>query len=203
LSKYVGESEGNLRELFKTAKENAPSVIFIDEVDGLGRARSEGHANSANHTILTTLLAEMNTIPTGEVLVLAATNCPQLCDTALVRKGRFDLTINLPLPNTAARGKILTHYFGKKSLSVERPILARMVKLTEKTTGSDLKNYVGNIHINLVERVFPDQSWRGMTERELRGKLSELKGIDMEADVLPVLKDIIEANDELAIVEEE
>jgi len=193
LSKYHGESERNLRELFRKAKENAPSVIFLDEVDGLGRMRCEGPGNNASHTTLTTLLTELNSLTAGEVLLIAATNCPQLCDPALLRKGRFDLSINLPLPGPGARQDILQYYFGKKDITLSSPSLAEVLKQTGNTTGADLKEFVSGVHRSVIARVFPNGSWRGMTEQELPKRCADLHQVDTQLDLLPNLKAITQA----------
>jgi len=193
LSMYHGETERNLRKLFRKAKENAPSVIFLDEVDGLGRMRCEGPGNNASHTTLTTLLTELNSLTAGEVLLIAATNCPQLCDPALLRKGRFDLSINLPLPGPGARQDILQYYFGKKDITLSSPSLAEVLKQTGNTTGADLKEFVSGVHRSVIARVFPNGSWRGMTEQELRKRCADLHQVDTQLDLLPNLKAITQA----------
>ena len=102
-SKWKGESEERVRELFWRAREYAPSLVFIDEIDAIGRRREGGWEET--NPGLNQLLASMDGFVVGSrpVFVLAATNHPELLDTALLRPGRFDETIPIDLPNAAAR----------------------------------------------------------------------------------------------------
>lgn len=105
-SMYVGESERAVREVFRKARAAAPSIIFFDEIESIGGKRSSEGTNGLN--VLTTLLNEMDGIETLKgVLVLAATNQPELLDLALLRPGRFDSKIYIGPPNDAARREIL------------------------------------------------------------------------------------------------
>ena len=103
-SKWVGESEGRIRELFAKAREYAPAIVFIDEIDGLARARDASRVVHET-SVLNQLLAELDGTHsrTHPGLVLAATNHPALLDAALIRPGRFDEIIPFDLPNLAAR----------------------------------------------------------------------------------------------------
>ncbi len=102
-SKWTGEAEERVRDLFQLAREYAPSIIFIDEIDAIGRAR--GETGVGYGSLLNELLAAMDGFNVGSrpIFVLAATNHPELLDSALVRPGRFDETIPIDLPNAAAR----------------------------------------------------------------------------------------------------
>jgi len=192
LSKWFGESEGNIRAVFQTAKDNAPSVIFFDEIDSLGMQRSGDRVHSANHSILTTLLTELNNLPLGEVLVIAATNCPQLVDSALIRNGRFDCKFNLPLPSPPARDDILSFYLQQKMLEVDEPTMRELVEGTEGQTGCDLKTLVGSMYMSMVNRLLPGGIWLRMTKRELKERMSDLK-LDIEVDIRTKLNGLREA----------
>lgn len=109
-SKYVGDSERAVRDVFRKARTAAPCVVFFDEIDAIGSTReSEGSGGVASR-VLTQLLAEMDGIGSSgaqrHVVVLAATNRPQILDPALLRPGRFDRLVHVPLPNDAARAAI-------------------------------------------------------------------------------------------------
>ncbi|OTB06383.1 hypothetical protein M426DRAFT_21165 [Hypoxylon sp. CI-4A] len=108
LNMYVGETERSIRNLFKRAREASPSIIFFDEFDSIAGSRSgPGGGTSGGVQALTTLLTEMDGFERiGEVFVLAATNKPELLDSALRRPGRFDELIYVPLPDTKAREAI-------------------------------------------------------------------------------------------------
>lgn len=106
-SMYVGESERAIREVFRKARAASPSIIFFDEIDSIGASR-EGGSHTSGLNVLTTLLNEMDGIESLKgVLVLAATNRPDILDSALLRPGRFDARIYVGPPNEDARKQIL------------------------------------------------------------------------------------------------
>ena len=110
-SKWVGESESAIRKLFSTAQRYAPSIIFIDEIDSLGRSRDSNVSGGSDHQsgALNELLTRMDGFRQGDrqVFVLAATNRPDILDAALLRPGRFDIQVEVPLPGPEARESML------------------------------------------------------------------------------------------------
>lgn len=116
-SKWVGESERAVRDLFKKARTVAPSVVFFDELDALGAERSgTGSTNSSSvqERVLAQLLTELDGVePLGNVTVVAATNRPDKIDKALLRPGRFDRLVYVPLPDVSTRSQILQIQFQK------------------------------------------------------------------------------------------
>ena len=107
LSKYVGETEARVRDVFKAAREASPCVLFFDEIDGLlGVASQRGRAGYGDR-LLSQFLVEMDGVAGGRVLVIAATNRPDLLDAALLRPGRFDRLLYIGLPDQKAREEIL------------------------------------------------------------------------------------------------
>jgi transitional endoplasmic reticulum ATPase len=107
LSMYVGESERGLRDIFRKARQAAPCIIFFDEIDALASVRSRGDDSGVNTRVLSQLLTEFDGIEELKgVFVLAATNRPDLLDPALLRPGRFDIQVHIPLPDAQAREKI-------------------------------------------------------------------------------------------------
>lgn len=108
LSKWLGESEKALQALFKKARAAAPTVIFFDEVDALAGRRGEGEDSKASERVLSQLLTELDGVqPLRRVVVVAATNRPDLLDPALLRPGRIDRKVYVPPPDTASRREIL------------------------------------------------------------------------------------------------
>lgn len=107
-SKWVGESERAVREIFRKARQVAPSVIFFDEIDALGTERSSsGNNSSVQERVLAQLLTELDGVtPLGDVTVLAATNRPDRIDKALLRPGRLDRIVYVPLPDRETRAEI-------------------------------------------------------------------------------------------------
>ena len=138
---YVGVGASRVRDLFREAREHAPALIFIDELDSVGRVRGT-HNNVSSHTeqeqALNQILAEMDGVsPSEGVIVLAATNRPDVLDPALLRPGRFDRTIGLERPNEEDRLAILQIHARGKSLAprVDLPAIARKAI---GMTGADL-----------------------------------------------------------------
>ncbi|MCG7854317.1 MAG: AAA family ATPase, partial [Methanoregulaceae archaeon] len=117
--KYIGEGAQLVRELFSLAREKSPSIVFIDEIDSVGSTRTnDGTSGSAEvQRTLMQLLAEMDGFDTrGDVRIMAATNRVDMLDPALVRPGRFDRSIEIPLPDAAARREILKIHSRKMKL---------------------------------------------------------------------------------------
>jgi len=138
--KFIGEGAGLVRELFMLARERAPAIVFIDEIDAVGSTRTnDGTSGSAEvQRTLMQLLAEMDGFDTrGDVRIMAATNRVDMLDPALLRPGRFDRIIEIPLPDARGRLEILKIHSGKMQLfSVD---LNEIVEMTEDTTGAELQ----------------------------------------------------------------
>jgi len=150
---FVGVGAARVRDLFAEARKRAPAIIFIDEVDAIGQRRSGSGAavsNDEREQTLNQLLSEMDGFDMAEgIVVLAATNRPEILDPALLRPGRFDRQITIPLPNLAERAAILrVHCRDKKlDLSVDLDVVARG---TPGFSGADLANLVNEAAINSV-----------------------------------------------------
>lgn len=141
---FVGVGASRVRDLFNTAKKSAPSIIFIDELDAVGRSRGTGlgGGNDEREQTLNQLLAEMDGFePHEEVIVMSATNRPDVLDTALLRPGRFDRHVTLDRPDWRAREEILKVHTRKVPLDddVDLRIIARG---TPGMCGADLENLV-------------------------------------------------------------
>jgi transitional endoplasmic reticulum ATPase len=133
LSMYVGESERGLRDIFRKARQAAPCIVFFDEIDALASVRSRGGEDSGvGGRVLSQLLTELDGIEELKgVLVLAATNRPDLLDPALLRPGRFDIQLEIPVPDRAAREQIFRiHLHGRP---VHREVTA--ASLADETDG--------------------------------------------------------------------
>jgi transitional endoplasmic reticulum ATPase len=140
LSMYVGESERGLRDVFRKARQAAPCIIFFDEIDALASTRSAGREDSGvSGRVLSQLLTELDGIEELRgVLVLAATNRLDLLDPALLRPGRFDVQMELPLPNAVTREKIFHVHLRQRPLAsgITADWLAQQ---TEGFTGADIE----------------------------------------------------------------
>ena len=151
---FVGVGASRVRDLFEEAKKNSPCIIFIDEIDAVGRQRGAGigGGHDEREQTLNQLLVEMDGFTANEgVIVLAATNRPDVLDKALLRPGRFDRQIVVPAPDVKAREQILTvHCKNKKFASdVDIKIIA---KNTSGMVGADLENLINEAALLAVRR---------------------------------------------------
>ena len=141
---FVGVGASRVRDMFECAKKEAPSIIFIDEIDSVGRARGTGlgGGHDEREQTLNQILGEMDGFePHEAVVVLAATNRPDVLDAALLRPGRFDRKITLDLPDKKARIAILKIHTREVPLAVDVD-LNRLAALTVGFSGADLENLV-------------------------------------------------------------
>ncbi|MBA88590.1 MAG: proteasome-activating nucleotidase [Euryarchaeota archaeon] len=138
--KYIGEGGRMVRELFSLAKDKSPSIIFLDEIDAIGAKRLDS-ATSGDREVQRTLmqlLAELDGFDALEdVKIIAATNRPDILDDALLRPGRFDRVIEIPLPESDGRKKILEIHL--KKMSTKRLNIGKIVEITEGFSGAELK----------------------------------------------------------------
>lgn len=143
LSKWVGESEKQVSRLFQRARQVAPTVIFIDEIDALAPARGSGIGDSnVTERVVNTLLAEMDGLEDMQgVVVMAATNRPTLLDPALLRPGRFDEIVYVPVPDPEGRRTILGIQTQTMPLADDVDLDA-LAAQTERFSGADLENLV-------------------------------------------------------------
>ncbi|XP_051226748.1 ATP-dependent zinc metalloprotease FTSH 3, mitochondrial [Lolium perenne] len=145
LEMFVGVGPSRVRNLFQQARECAPSIVFIDEIDAIGRARGQGGfagGHSESESTLNQLLVEMDGFGTTEgVVVLAGTNRPDILDKALLRPGRFDRQISLDKPDINGREQIFRIYLAKLKLDNEPSFYSqRLAALTPGFAGADIAN---------------------------------------------------------------
>lgn len=150
LSKWVGESEKGIREIFVKARQAAPCILFFDEIDALtaGRGKSD---NEVIDRVVSQFLTEMDGIQDlFNVIVIGATNRINLIDKALLRPGRFDLILNLPLPNFEARVEIIKIH--SNHLSIPEEFLHKLASWTRGFSGADLALMCKRVSFSTVER---------------------------------------------------
>ncbi|OII71997.1 CDC48 like AAA ATPase [Cryptosporidium ubiquitum] len=162
-SKWVGESEKSIREIFRKARQNSPCIIFFDEIDAIGVNReSTSNTSDVSTRVLSQMLNEMDGITTNkQVIVIGATNRPDLLDSALLRPGRLDRIIYIGLPNSKARKKILniylksTNYIQNNNKNNNKPAFERNLIsenldnskiINNKTKDSDITELCSNIN---------------------------------------------------------
>lgn len=143
LSKWVGESEKAVRETFRRARQASPSVVFLDEIDSIAPTRAGGTSDShVTERVISQILTELDGLePLNNVIVIAATNRPDIIDPALLRPGRFDRHIEIGLPDEQSRLQILKVHSSNKPLA-EDINLDDLAKRTDKYSGADLASLV-------------------------------------------------------------
>jgi len=165
MSKFYGESEERLREIFKNAEENAPSIIFIDEIDSIAPKRDEV-TGETERRVVAQLLALMDGLESrGKVVVIGATNRPNALDPAIRRPGRFDREIEINIPNREGRLEIL--HIHTRGMPLDESVdLERLADLTHGYAGADLAALCKEAAMHSLRRVLPE--------------------IDLEMDSIPV-----------------
>ena len=151
LSKWVGESEKAVREIFRKARQAAPCIVFFDELDAIAPHRgSEGDAH-VTERVISQLLTELDGLEDLQgVVVIGATNRPDMIDDALLRPGRFDRILEIPLPNKDARKEILKIHTKRKPID-NTVDLEKLSELTEKWTGADIAAMVNAAAISAIK----------------------------------------------------
>ncbi|HPJ83953.1 MAG TPA: CDC48 family AAA ATPase, partial [Methanothrix sp.] len=155
MSKYYGESEERLREIFKEAEEEAPSIIFIDEIDSIAPKREEV-TGEVERRIVAQLLAVMDGLESrGKVVVIGATNRPDALDQALRRPGRFDREIEIGVPNREARLEVLQIHARGMPLA-EDVNLEKLADITHGFVGADIAALAREAGMRALRRVVPE-----------------------------------------------
>ena len=158
ISKWVGESEKGVREVFRKARQAAPSVIFFDEIDAIApRRRGDFGDSNVTERVVSQLLTELDGLEDlRNVVTIGATNRIDIVDNALLRPGRFDRIVEVPIPDKEARMEILLIHTKKKMLDSDVD-LKKIVELTEGWTGADIGNMVNTAALSAIkERVTSD-----------------------------------------------
>jgi transitional endoplasmic reticulum ATPase len=177
MSKFYGESEGRLREIFEQAQQNAPSIIFIDELDSIAPKREEV-TGEVEKRVVSQMLALMDGLQSrGKVVVIGATNRPNALDPALRRPGRFDREIEIGVPNKDGRLQILQIH--TRGMPLEKDVdLTQLANVTHGFVGADLEALTKEAALHALRKILPE--------------------IDFEADTIPaeiLNKIIVNMND--------
>jgi transitional endoplasmic reticulum ATPase len=153
LSKWVGESEKGVREVFRKARQAAPCIIFLDEIDALVPIRSSGSSDShVTERVVSQLLTEIDGLEElHNVLVIGATNRVDLIDNALLRPGRFDRIIEVPLPDAKGRENIFKIHTKKKPLGSDINF-ARLVDLSDGFSGAEIEGVCNRAAMSAIRR---------------------------------------------------
>jgi len=149
LSKWVGESERGVREVFRRARQASPCIIFFDEIDALAPIRGLGNDSMATERVVSQLLTELDGMQAlSGVVVIAATNRIDMIDPALLRAGRFDKILYMPLPDKDARKAILEIHLRDKKLVADVDV-GKLTEMTDGLSGADIASVV-NTAMSLV-----------------------------------------------------
>lgn len=188
LNKWVGESEKAVREIFKKARQASPCIIFFDEIDAIAPVRGARLNDGVSDRVVAQLLAEMDGVETTKGLIMiAATNRPEMVDPALLRPGRFDVKIRIGRPDAAARRAILEVHTLNKPLA-DRTIIDRLVPRTKGLVGADLAAMCNRAALSAIRRAvnFRNQGANGLSEAEAAIDTSalEIVGGDVELETV-------------------
>jgi len=166
LSKYIGESERGIREVFKKARQAKPCIVFFDEVDSLAPARDSGSDSQVTQRVLSQLLTELDGVEELKgVLVVAATNRKDMLDPALIRPGRFDLLLEVPPPDVMGRVKIFEVHLRGKPLAADVDI-KNLAERTNGFTGADIEQVCHRASLLAVRELIEGRN--GGTAADLR-----------------------------------
>jgi len=151
ISKWVGESEKGIRKIFSKARQVAPAIIFFDEIDSIAPRRGQETGAKVTERMVNQLLTEMDGVESLErVIVIAATNRPDILDEALLRPGRFDVIVEIPLPDKESRLEILKIH--TKGMPLKDVDINELVGPTEGFTGADIKSLVREAGLNAIRK---------------------------------------------------
>ncbi len=186
MSKFYGESEQRLREIFEEAKKHAPSIIFIDEIDAIAPKRDEV-IGEVERRVVAQLLALMDGLESrGNVIVIAATNRPEALDPALRRPGRFDREIEIPLPDKQGRLEILQIHTRNMPLAEDVDLL-KLAEITHGYTGADLAALVREAAMHALRRYLPEID---LSTDKIPSEVLEKMEVRME-DFIAAYKEIV------------
>lgn len=161
----VGETEQNIRKLFETAAENAPVILFFDEIQSIGMSRTDDNS-SHGQRFLTEMLQDFDLIENKEVLVLGATNYPHLLDPALFREGRFDETIVVNPPDLEARLELFHIYLSRKPADKNMD-LKQLAVLTQDYSSADIRKICNDAGIRAGKEHITGNTDRVITQQDL------------------------------------
>lgn len=140
-SKWVGDSEKAISEIFSKARKRAPCVIFFDEFDSLSSSRSSNNNSAVESRVVAQLLSEIDGISGGSrIIIIAATNRPDVIDPALLRPGRFDLHFHVSLPDPESRRKIIELNLSNSELLDDPNLMSKLVELSSNCSGAEVAN---------------------------------------------------------------
>ena len=186
MNKYYGETEAKLRDIFKEAKENSPSIVFIDEIDAIAPKREEAYGD-VEKRVVAQLLALMDGLTErGNVIVLGATNRPNSIDPALRRPGRFDREIEISVPNADGRLEVMRIHTRGMPISKDTNLKALSSELSGYT-GADMKSLCREAAIRSIRRYLPDID---MESEEIPAKILQSMEVNL-IDFYDAMREVV------------
>ena len=172
ISKWVGESEKGIRKIFSKARQVAPAIIFFDEIDSIAPKRGQESGVKVTERMVNQLLTEMDGVESLErVIVIAATNRPDILDEALLRPGRFDVIVEIPLPDKESRLDILKIH--TKEMPLKDVDVEKLVDETEGFSGADLKALAREAGLNAIRKNLDKTEY--VTYQDFKEALNKVK----------------------------
>lgn len=151
LSKWVGESEKGVREIFRKARTASPCIIFFDEVDSIAPRRGRDYGSNVTETVVNQILTEMDGLEElKDVVVIAATNRPDIVDPAIMRPGRFDRLVQIPAPDKETRKKIFEVHTRKVPIDKKEVDIEKLAEVTDGYSGADIEGIVREAAMNAL-----------------------------------------------------
>ncbi|MEI8364563.1 MAG: CDC48 family AAA ATPase [archaeon] len=185
-NKWVGESEKKIRELFKKARQLAPSIIFFDEIDAITSTRTSNDMSSGvQNNVVAQILTEMDGISNlKDIVIIGATNRVDIIDQAFLRPGRFDIKMYIPLPDINSREKIFEVYL--KKMKIDNKITPKeLAKRTEGTSGADIEAIAREAGMMAIRRAIieehkKDKSEIRITKEDFNNAIDKIMEIEKE-----------------------
>jgi transitional endoplasmic reticulum ATPase len=184
LTMWFGESEANVREVFDKARQSAPCVLFFDELDSIGIQRGSGHGGGgeASDRVINQLLTEMDGIGAKKnVFIIGATNRPDILDDALLRPGRLDQLVYIPLPDLKSRVSILKSVLRKVPID-QNVCIEFIAKMCDKFSGADLKELCNQVCKSAIKEAIEAELSKKSLMKDGKGE-----DLDLGEDPVPTL----------------
>ena len=176
LSKWVGESEKGVREIFRKARQAAPCIIFFDEIDALAPRRSGADSSRASENVVSQILTEIDGLEEMHgVLIIGATNRLDILDEAILRPGRFDYVVEAPNPDKAARAAILRIHTKKRPLDRDVDI-ERLAEITDGMSGAELAAVADRAARDAVRHLVKGNAHDVITQKDLENAVTKMQG---------------------------
>ncbi len=182
ISSYPGETEKKIAQIFSIARKHAPCILFFDEIDSIGMSR-ENVIDDIHRQALTQLLIELDGFQkVTNIVVVGATNIPESLDPALLRPGRFDKLIYMPLPEASGRKLIFKMYLSKLPISSDVDI-NELARKTERFSGADIKNICESVAQMVAQKASKSHAILQITQKDILDVLGAIKASTSLADI--------------------